>query len=123
MCFQKLSRHLPGPQVLRQPPFLTGSRTGVEPQHVKGARANAILESMRGTVLMALLAVAGATVAVRAQGPTSGSAPTRSVKVFDYQNRIFPTSVELRGTALLPAIKGSASFVGKVGDLDFTATF
>jgi len=72
---------------------------------------------------MALLAVAGATVAVRAQGPTSGSAPTRSVKVFDYQNRIFPTSVELRGTALLPAIKGSASFVGKVGDLDFTATF
>jgi hypothetical protein len=79
--------------------------------------------SMRGTVLTALLVVAGAAAPVGAQGPTSGGALTRSVKVFDYRNRIFPTSVELRGTALLPATKGITNFVGKVGDLDFTAAF
>jgi len=70
-----------------------------------------------------LLVVAGGQAQVGAQGPTRGGALTRSVKVFDYRNRSFPASIELRGTALLPAAQGTATFVGKVGDLDFTAVF
>jgi len=73
---------------------------------------------------MTLLAVAGGrTQVAAAQGPTLGGAPTRSVKVFDYQSLNFPASIELRGTALLPAAQGTANFTGKVGDLDFTAVF
>src|SRR3974377_959077 len=79
--------------------------------------------SMRGIVLLTLLVVAGASAQVGAQGPTPAGALTRSVKVYDYQNRIFPTSIEMRGTPLLPAAQGTATFVGKVGDLDFTGVF
>jgi hypothetical protein len=75
---------------------------------------------MQGTVLVTVLVVAGATAQLGAQGPTPGGF-TRSVKVFDYQNWSFPASIELRGTALLPAAHGTVVFTGKVGDLDFTA--
>jgi hypothetical protein len=78
---------------------------------------------MPGIVLVTLLVFAGATAQAGAQRPTPGGALTRSVKVFDYQNRSFPASLELRGTALLPAAQGTANFTGKVGDLDFTAVF
>jgi hypothetical protein len=70
-----------------------------------------------------LLVLAGAAAQAGAQRPTPGGALTHSVKVFDYQNRSFPASLELRGTALLPAAQGTANFTGKVGDLDFTAVF
>jgi hypothetical protein len=78
---------------------------------------------MPGIVLLTLLVVAGASAQVGAQGPTPAGALTRSVKVYDYQSRSFPSSIELRGTPLLPAAQGTATFVGKVGDLDFTAVF
>jgi hypothetical protein len=78
---------------------------------------------MRGIALLTLLVAAGGAAQVGAQAPTPRGALTRSVKVFDYQNQSFPTSIELRGTALLPAAQGTANFVGKVGDLDFTASF
>ena len=73
---------------------------------------------MPGIVLFTLVVVAGASAQV---GPTPGGTLTRSVKVCDYQSRSFPVSIELRGTPLLPAAQGTATFVGKVGDLDFTA--
>jgi hypothetical protein len=78
---------------------------------------------MRGIALVTLLVAAGGAAQVGAQAPTPRGALTRLVKVFDYQNQSFPTSIELRGTALLPAAQGTANFVGKVGDLDFTASF
>jgi hypothetical protein len=77
---------------------------------------------MPGNVLVTVLVLAGAAQA-RAQRPTPGGALTHSVKVFDYRNRNFPASLELQGTALLPAAQGTADFTGKVGDLDFTAIF
>ena len=72
---------------------------------------------------MTLLVAAGGAAQVGVRGLTPGGASTRSVKVFDYQNRSFPASIDLRGTALLPAAQGAANFTGKVGDLDFTAVF
>lgn len=72
---------------------------------------------------MTLIAVAGSSAQVGAQGPTPGGALTRSVKVCNYQNQSLPISIELRGTPLLPAAHGTATFVGKVGDLDFTGVF
>jgi hypothetical protein len=48
---------------------------------------------------------------------------THSVRVFDYQHRTFPTSIDLRGTALLPEAHGTVGLVGKVGNLDANAAF
>ena len=78
---------------------------------------------MPGIALVTLLVAAGGAAQVGVRGLTPGGASTRSVKVFDYQNRSFPASIDLRGTALLPAAQGAANFTGKVGDLDFTAVF
>lgn len=48
---------------------------------------------------------------------------TRSIRIFDYRSRSFPTSIDLRGTPLVPQAQGTVAFVGKLGDLDLSAAF
>ncbi len=74
--------------------------------------------------LVTLLAAIGVAAQLGAQAPALGEMPlTRSVRVFDYQHRIFPTSIDLRGTALLPEAHATVGFSGKVGDLDLNVVF
>jgi hypothetical protein len=79
---------------------------------------------MPGIMFGLFLVVAGARIQLGTQVPTPESTRlTRSIRVFDYRNRSFPVSIELRGTALLPKAQGMVAFVGKLGDLDLTAAF
>src|ERR1700758_239962 len=78
---------------------------------------------MLRTALLALLA-AGAAAQLQTPAPTPDAMGlARSIKVYDYQKRSFPASIDLRGTELLPAAQGTVGFVGKLGDLDLSSLF
>jgi hypothetical protein len=79
---------------------------------------------MPGIVFGLFLVVAGTGRGLGTQVSTPDRPSlVRSIRVFDYRNRSFPVSIDLRGTALLPNAQGMVAFVGKLGDLDLTAAF